>query len=1674
MAKNPSVAQVRITMDGKNALNVIKALQKSAKDLRKRLTELESAGKIDTDEYKQAADELKAVDSAARQCAKGYLDLKEVMNNLSGQTLRKLQQSLAYVRRQLKDAVPGSDKMKELLAQYRALDAQIGKVTGQFKHQDNAVKSIVKRLAAYVSVYGGFNLIQSKIQGVATSNLNFSDTLADIQKTTGLTVADVNRLSDSLNKIDTRTSREELHQLAYEAGRLGLGSYGVEGVLGFTKAANQLSVALKEDLGEDAIVTLTKMADVMGLIPKMGVEKSLLAIGSTINMLAQSSTANGRYLTDYASRLSGVAVQAHLTTPELFGLATAADATGQEVEVAATAMNKFVVQMQTHYKTVAAAAGVSEQALHDLLTAGRTADAVVMVLEALNQKGGLSLLAPIMKDLGSDGARLTASLATLASNVDLVKQSLDIARVSFEEGTSVTNEYNIKNETAAAILERMKNSWDKLFTNQTNVGVIYDMVKGLDEMSKRLQGSTLLMFELKAVVYLLIAALKALIELLPYLGLMFSVKGIYLFLSVLKTQFLPLLVNLPKQLMAISVSAKAALLSVKAYFTSATMSTMSLSRALVIARTAFRSFNTLLKSNAFYLVASILATIVMRLVELRKKAVEVASPLEYLKKSFRDFGQESYKATREADELFAKLKASAEGSRERSALLGQINSKYKSYLTNMLTERSTLEEIARAQELVNTKLRQSIAYKIQNKALDETSNRNIPKQADALEKIRQLLVNAGGSMDNVYKDLNMIQERTKYYRNEKNYDTSSAAINIYDELVRTQGAVYNQAGRKGAQNDFSALRKAVAEYVKYYNIQMSEMYAIREKYKPIIGDYMPETEGPYTIVEQEKEKKGGGAGNREALRGAMQEYEAVMAAIKTYYAQQEQVINDSYLQQKLTTEQREQELTAIQNRYLQSRIEARKRLHGDPDNWAYELDAMDAKDMARTQDSINAIANLRGKDLQQMRTQILKFGGEAEMDGIRSKLEEDLLKMQEIAIKHREEIEKILLQYDYTGAVTRKFQNELETLRIFFVDYTDEVRNGYASAQQAAEAGMSDLLSLASSLYDIDINTDEGLDAFRRMLVESEHLGTQMLNMQADDYRTLYYKVLEYSDAFTEAEKKARERSEKIFAERYGRTATSKSNKDVAAQDKSILDLYKQAKEFNLSSDSMIQDQEILMYQHRLEAAKDYYEYLKSQKADQETLDKHQLAINQATDELSTRIAEKVKQRLVLLRDSLVPIEEFGTAFGEAVFGSLDDRQEAFSNLLEGMVQSVGEATKQMILDWVKQQIEHSVIRQSMIDDEERYHRAEQGQDPDKKDNGVGDSLVSGVKNKIEDMAYKASEKKLTKFLAKKQNILKKGAKEEERIETESQNAQSLIVNTAQVGIQETLAQVGQQVVTQRQTQAASNVSTTAGETTANVAMGIASGAAQTIGSLGWWGIPLVAVITALLSGLLAMAMSKISSLFGGGGDNSVQTPTKLVTGMLTYDRGNVQMFDGIETGKSFPVMGDDGRVYRATHADELVTGLVSRPTLMPVNGEAALVGERGPEIVVGRETTAAMMMYRPDLLRELVQLDRNRNSYRMRAYDAGNLSSFQVPAGDDSQSSVSDAISRAVSEQMTPVLESLNRTMSALDARISRGIPVTINKYGKGGLVDEVIDGMTTVKRTNSSSKLRSLLGGK
>ena len=264
-----------------------------------------------------------------------------------------------------------------------------------------------------------------------------------------------------------------------------------------------------------------------------------------------------------------------------------------------------------------------------------------------------------------------------------------------------------------------------------------------------------------------------------------------------------------------------------------------------------------------------------------------------------------------------------------------------------------------------------------------------------------------------------------------------------------------------------------------------------------------------------------------------------------------------------------------------------------------------------------------------------------------------------------------------------------------------------------------------------------------------------------------------------------------------------------------------------------------------------------------------------------------------------------------------------------------------------------------------------------------------------------------------------------------------------------------QTAIQTQKTQASESVQTKSSETQAKTSMGIAAGAADIIGKLGPWGIPLVAVITALLNGLLSAAMGKVSSLFGGGDKSSdTSTNTKLVSGMLTYDAGNVQAFRGVNDGKTYPVVGDDGQVYAATEAGELSTGLIKDPITTLINGQPALVAERGPEMVIGRETTAALMMARPDLISEIVRFDKNRSGMSYRAYDSGNVAQFSVADSAGQQAQIMEL--GATIAQLSSVLSELQKN----------GIKAHVNKFGRGGLTDAAADGRQFMSRYSKSGR--------
>jgi tubulin-specific chaperone A len=96
-------------------------------------------------------------------------------------------------------------------------------------------------------------------------NALISDLQADVQKTTGLTAGEVDNLTESLTRLDTRTPIEGLLEIATVAGRLDIAK---DDILDFTREVDKAFVALGDELegtAEDVATDLARISGVFGV-----------------------------------------------------------------------------------------------------------------------------------------------------------------------------------------------------------------------------------------------------------------------------------------------------------------------------------------------------------------------------------------------------------------------------------------------------------------------------------------------------------------------------------------------------------------------------------------------------------------------------------------------------------------------------------------------------------------------------------------------------------------------------------------------------------------------------------------------------------------------------------------------------------------------------------------------------------------------------------------------------------------------------------------------------------------------------------------------------------------------------------------------------------------------------------------------------------------------------------------------------------------------------------------------------------------------------------------------------------------------------------------------------------------------------------------------------------------
>ena len=454
MGVSTSDFRIALRIDNADAARKLQETKNEISKLKEEMGELAKAGKKDTDEYKKMNATLDELNKKARK-------LREEAGK-TGYTYNELRQNASKLRRELNNTVPGTEKWKQLQADLKIADARLKEVRASAQTTSLSLGKLADGFNRYAAI--GASAVATltgmalTVRGCVNEFGEMEEAESQVTKYTGMTKDEVKALNEEFKKMDTRTPRTELNELAGTAGRLGI--QAKEDVLEFVEAADMINVALGEDLGEDAIKNIGKLSDMFGDSTK-SMKENMLAIGSAVNSVAQNSSASEPYLVEFTARMGGVGKQAGLAITDVMGFASALDQNMLRSEMASTALSGLIMKIYQEPAKYAKLAGMDVKEFSDLMEKDVNT-AVLTFLESLGKMGGMNQMAPVLKEMKLSGAEAAGVISTLAGNVAKVRKEQRQASQAFAEGTSIVNEFGVQNSTVQAELDKAKNRFTEV------------------------------------------------------------------------------------------------------------------------------------------------------------------------------------------------------------------------------------------------------------------------------------------------------------------------------------------------------------------------------------------------------------------------------------------------------------------------------------------------------------------------------------------------------------------------------------------------------------------------------------------------------------------------------------------------------------------------------------------------------------------------------------------------------------------------------------------------------------------------------------------------------------------------------------------------------------------------------------------------------------------------------------------------------------------------------------------------------------------------------------------------------------------------------------------------------------------------------------------------------------
>lgn len=461
MANNTQTFIGRVLLDDKQAKQTIALLEKQLEQVKQKKTDAFKKG----DDTKAFDKEINRINASLKTLRTNQEQVNKTFNNLSSASYKELSVVMKTVQKQLRSGAVERNseewkrlqqKLKEVKREMNAINSESKETTSLWSRFVNVLNTNWGAVSQIIAAYAGLSMT---IRKCAQAYADMEESMANVRKYTGQTDEEVRRMNEDFKRMDTRTAREQLNELAGSAGRLGITSKDM--IEEFVDGADKINVALGDDLGKGAVDKIGKLAQMFGEDKTKGLRGAMLATGSAINELAQNSSANAGYIVDFTADLSGVGIQAGMTQAQLMGLASALDQNMQEEATSATVFSQLITKMYQEPAKFAKIAGVEVTKFSNLMKTNAN-EGLMTFLSAMKSRGGFAEMAPMFEEMQLNGTRAVGVLSAVASHLDQVRTAQDLATQSYASGTSVINEFNVQNNTVQAQLDKAKKRFEDL------------------------------------------------------------------------------------------------------------------------------------------------------------------------------------------------------------------------------------------------------------------------------------------------------------------------------------------------------------------------------------------------------------------------------------------------------------------------------------------------------------------------------------------------------------------------------------------------------------------------------------------------------------------------------------------------------------------------------------------------------------------------------------------------------------------------------------------------------------------------------------------------------------------------------------------------------------------------------------------------------------------------------------------------------------------------------------------------------------------------------------------------------------------------------------------------------------------------------------------------------------